>query len=161
MPRKVLTEEDRLEALRRLLAGLVAGVDVFDLSVAVFDLHPKNNTFPGEVFMHLGAETLEIVGVTREEPLRYEGLRETYLAECEFRGRDNRKIQFAIMCCAAARGGLKPDLLDEVIWWQTDDYWRYSLLAAVALIRACAERQGISVPELASGLADHLGVEVE
>jgi len=155
-----MTEEDRLEALRRLLAGLVAGVDVFDLSVAVADLHPKSDTFPGEVFMHLGAETLEIVGVTREDPLRYEGLRETYLAECEFRGRDNRKIQFAILCCAAARGGLRPDLLDEVVWWQTDDFWRYSLLAAVALIRACAERQGVPVPELAHRLAEHFGIEV-
>jgi len=156
-----VTEDDRLEALRRVLAGLVAGVDVFDLSVAVADLHPKNNTFPGEVFMHLGAETFEIVGATREEPLRYEGLRETYLAECEFSGRDNRKIQFAILCCAAAQGGLMPDLLDEVIWWQTDDLWRYSLLAAVALIRAGAERQGVSVPELAHQLADHLGIEVQ
>ena len=161
MPRRVVTEEDRLEALRRLIAGLVAGVDVFDLSVAVFDLHPKNNTFPGEVFMRLGAETLEITGVTRDEPLPYEGLRETYLAECEFRGRDNRKIQYAILCCAAVQGGLKPDLLDEVIWWQTDDFWRYSLLAAVALIRACADRQGVSVPELAHRLADHLVIELE
>jgi hypothetical protein len=149
-----------MEALRRLLAGLVAGVDVFELSIAVFELHPKNNTFPGEVFMLLGAETLELAGITRDEPLLYEGLRETYLAECEFRGRDNRKIQFAILCCAATRGGLKPDLLDDVIWWQTDDFWRYSLLAAVALIRATADRQGVSVPELAHRLADHLGIEM-
>ena len=160
MPKRVLTEEDRLEALRRLLAGLVDGVDVFDLSAAVFDLHPKNNTFPGEVFMHLGAETLELAGVTRDEPLLYEGLRETYLTECAFRGSDNRKIQFAILCCAAVQGGLKPDLLDEIIWWQTDDFWRYSLLAAVALIRACAERQGVPVPVLAHRLADHLGIAV-
>lgn len=159
MPRRVPTEEDRLEALRRVLAGLVAGVDVSEMSVALLDLHPKNDTFPGEVFMRLGVEALEISGVTKEEPLHYKGLREVYLAECEFRGRDNRKIQFAIMCCAAARGGLEPDLLDEIIWWQTDDFWRYSLLAAVALIRACAERQGVSVPELAHRLADHLGVE--
>ena len=159
MPRRVPTEEDRLEALRRVLAGLVAGVGVSEMSVALLDLHPKNDTFPGEVFMRLGVEALEISGVTKEEPLRCEGLREAYLAECEFRGRDNRKIQFAIMCCGAARGGLEPDLLDEIVWWQTDDFWRYSLLAAVALIRACAERQGVSVPELARRLADHLGVE--
>ena len=159
MARRVPTDEDRLGALRRLLAGLVAGVNVFDLSVSVSDLHPMNDTFPGEVFMRLGAEALEIAGITMDEPLRYEGLREAYLPECEFRGRDNRKIQFAMFCCAAARGGLEPDLLDEVVWWQTDDFWRYSLLAAVGLIRACAERQGVSVPELAHRLADHLGVE--
>ncbi len=158
---RVVTEEDRLEALRRLLAGLVAGVDVFDLSAAVFDLHPKNNTFPGEVFMRLGAETLEIARITREDPLPYEGLRETYLAECAFRGRDNRKIQFAILCCAASRGGLKPDLLDEVVWWQTDDFWAYALAAATALIRACAERVGEPVPDFVRRLREDLEPDVD
>ena len=161
MVRKGPTDEDRLEAQRRLLVGLAAGVDVFDLSDAPLDLHPRNDTFPGEVFMRLGADTLAIAGFTRDEPLPYEGLRETYLSECEFKGRENRKIQFALLSCAALHGGLKPDLLDEVAWWRTDDFWRYSLLAAVALIRACADRQGVPVPELAHRLADHLGIEVE
>ncbi len=160
MPREVPADEDRLAAQRRLLAGLAAGTDVLELSVALADLHPRNNTFPGEVFMRLGAEALEVAGVTRDDPLPYEGLRETYLSECEFKGKENRKIQFAILCCAALRGGLEPDLLDEVIWWQTDDFWRYSLLAAVALIRASAERQGMSVPELVRRLAGHSGIEV-
>lgn len=161
MVRKAPTDEDRLEAQRRLLVGLAAGVDVFDLSDGLFDLHPRNDTFPGEVFLRLGADTLAIAGFTRDEPLPYEGLRETYLSECEFKGRENRKIQFALLCCAALHGGLKPDLLDEVVWWQTDDFWRYSLLAAVALIRASADRQGMSVPELARRLGDHLGIGLE
>ena len=83
------TEEDRDEALRRLLSGLAAGADVFELTMSVADLHPKNNTFPGEVFMALAADALEIADVTRDNPIPYEGLRETYLSECEFRGRDN------------------------------------------------------------------------
>lgn len=28
----------------------------------MLDLHPKNNTFPGEVFMELAADALEIAG---------------------------------------------------------------------------------------------------
>ena len=32
--------------------------------------------------------------------------------------------------------GLSPDLLDEVAWWQTDDFWQYALYAAIAYIRA-------------------------
>ena len=102
-----------------------------------------------------------MLGNNRDEPLPYEGLREDYLSECEFKDRENRKIQFALLCSASLHGGLKPDLLDEVVWWQTDDFWRYSLLAAVALIRASADRQGISVPDLARRLGDHLGIVLE
>jgi hypothetical protein len=43
---------------------------------------------------------------------------EKYLGECKFQGRENRKIQFAILASASARGGIQPDLLDEVAWWQ-------------------------------------------
>ena len=30
---------------------------------------------------------------------------------------------------AALHGGTEPDLLDEVAWWQTDDFWQYALSA--------------------------------
>ena len=140
MVRKSPTEDDRLEALRRLLTGLAGGADVFELAESVSDLHPKNNTFPGEVFMRLAADVLEVADTTRDNPIPYEGLRETYLPECEFRGREDRKIQYTILTSASVRGGLETDLLDEVTWWQADDYWRYALYGAVALIRACADR---------------------
>jgi len=90
--------------------------------------------------MELAADALETVDITRYDPIPYEGLRETYLPECEFRGRDNRRIQYAILTSASVRGGLEPDLIDEVTWWRADDCWRYALYAAVALIRAGAER---------------------
>lgn len=106
------TEDDRDEALRRLLSGLAAGADVFEIATSVADLHPKHNTFPGEVFMELAADALEIADATRNEPIPYEGLRETYLPECEFRGRDNRRIQYAILTSASVQAGLEPDLLD-------------------------------------------------
>lgn len=160
MVRRVPTEADRVEALRRLLSGLAAGSDVHELAVALVDLHPKNNTFPGEVFMGLAADVLEAVGATRDEPIAYEGLREAYLPECEFRGRENRKIQFAVLTSAAVRGGFEPDLLDEVIWWPNDDYWRYALCAAVGLIRAAADRRGVSVSHLVQQLAELHGVEL-
>lgn len=154
MARKRPTEEDRVEALRRVLSGLVDGADVFELAASVADLHPKNDTFPGEVFMGLAADAMDIAGATREDPIRYEGLRETHLSECEFRGRNNRKIQYAVLTSASVRGGLEPDLLDEVMWWQADDYWQYALYGAVALIRAGAERLGVPVAHLATQLAE-------
>lgn len=145
MARKRPTEDDRVEALRRLLSGLADGADVFELTASVADLHAKNNTFPGEVLMRLAADALEVADAARDDPIRCEGRREDYLPECEFRGRENRKIQYAILTSASVQGGLEPDLLDEVVWWHSDDYWRYALYTAVGLIRASAERQGASV----------------
>jgi phage-related holin len=45
------------------------------------------------------------------------------------------------------QGGTEPDLLNEVGWWQTDDFWPYALFAAVAYIRATASRAGVPVPK--------------
>lgn len=56
-------------------------------------------------------------GFSRDASIPYEGLWETHLPECQFRGRENRKIQYAILTSAALRAGLEPDLLDEVVWW--------------------------------------------
>ncbi|MDJ0954805.1 MAG: hypothetical protein QNJ81_14100 [Acidimicrobiia bacterium] len=152
------TEEDRIEAIQRLLSGLEKGSDAHELAAAVGDLHPRTDTFPGEVFMELAADALDIAGISRDTSISYEGLREAHLPECGFRGRENRKIQYAILTSAALRAGLKPDLLDEVIWWQNDDYWRYALFATVGLIRAAADLQGIPVAQLARQIAEHHGV---
>jgi hypothetical protein len=148
------TEEDRTEAIRRLLSGLERGSDAHELAAAVADLHPKNNTFPGEVFMEIAADALEIAGISRHASIPYEGLREAHLPECSFRGRENRKIQYAILTSTSFRAGLKPDLLDEVAYWN-DDYWRYALFATVGLIRAAAALQGIPVTQLARQIAEH------
>ena len=154
MARKRPTADDHRTALHRLLSGLVSDIDLFDIVASVAALHPKNDTFPGEVFMGLAADTLELVGATRHDPISYEGLRETFLPECTFRGRENRKIQYALLTAASLRGGLDPDLLDEVIWWNSDDYWRYALFAAVAMIRAGAQRQGVPVARIVQELAE-------
>ena len=154
------TEDDRIEAIRRLLSGLANGADAHELVAAVADLHPKNNTFPGEVFMELAADAFDVAGVSRDGPIPYEGLREVHLPECGFRGRENRKIQYAILTSAARRAGLEPDLLDEIIWWRTDDYWRYALFAAVAIIRACSARSDNTVPEFVERLAQIHSLEL-
>jgi hypothetical protein len=53
---------------------------------------------------------------------------------------------------------LEPELLDEVGWWRADDYWRYALYAAVALIRAGADRQGVTIAQMVEQLADRYGI---
>jgi hypothetical protein len=160
VPRRKVTDDDRAEALRRFLVGLADGADANDTCREVWDLHPRDNTFPGEVYMRLAAEALEMSGADRTNPIPYEGLLDEYLPECEFRGRDNQKIKFALHTPAALHGGLDPDLLDEIVWWGTDDYWQYALLGAVALIRASAARLGVGVEDFATTLADRHHISV-
>ncbi len=159
MTRRQITDQDHREAVRRLLVGLAAGQDAVEVSAAVVDLHPKNDTFPGEVYMRLGAEALADT-VAAGGRVEYEGLRERHLDEVGFRGKENRKFQYAVLCSAAVAGGLEPDLLDEVVWWGTDDFWRYGLLAAVALVRASAEVCETTVGQVVAELAHRHGVSL-
>ena len=152
MPKRSPGESDRVEAMVRLLGGLARGEDVFEIASTILDLHPRYNTFPGEVYMGLASDALELAQVGRDNAIDYRSLLTEYLSECEFRGWDKRKIQYAILTTAALRGGIEPDLLNDT-HWRTDDYWRYALLACVAVIRACAVRQEISVSEFAERVA--------
>jgi hypothetical protein len=101
------------------------------------------------------------VRASRSEPLALEGMRERLLPELAFRGRQNKKLQFAILAAAALRGGTEPDLLDEVAGWQTDDFWQYALYAAAAYIRAAAGRVGVPVLQVWQELPQRDGLRPE
>jgi hypothetical protein len=150
--RKRPTADDALTARRVLLDTLSRNGDVFELASELAALHPRNNTFPGEVFLDVAADALDRCGASRADPLRLETLREQFLPECTFRGRDSKKFQYAVLAAAAVHGGTEPDLLDEVSWWQTDDFWQYALFAAVAYIRAAARRARVPVPQACQDL---------
>ena len=141
--RNLPTPRDAATARRILLDGLARDSEVAELAGELAPLHPRNNTFPGEVFLRVAVDVLDWCGASRVDPLALEGMRERFLPECARRGRQNKKLQFAILAAAALRGGTEPDLLDEVTWWQTDDFWQYALYAAVAYIRAAAGRAGV------------------
>ncbi len=145
--RKRPTPEDTVTARRILLDGMAREADVPGLVTELAALHPRNDTFPGEVFLRLAADALDWCGASREQPLTPEGIWERHLPECTVRGRQNKKLQYAILAAAALHGGTEPDLLDEVAWWQSDDFWQYALYAAVAYIRAAAHRAGVSVSQ--------------
>jgi hypothetical protein len=153
--RKRPTPQDAALARRILLDGLARGGDAGELAL----LHPRNDTFPGEVFLHLAADALDWCGASRAEPLALEGIRDRFLPECAFRGRQHHKLQFAILAAVALRGGTEPDLLEEVTWWQTDDFWQYALYAAVAYIRAAAGRAGVPVRQACQELAQRPGTQ--
>ena len=157
LARKLPTPQDAATARRILLDGLARGAEVAELAGELAALHPGNNTFPGEILLRVAADVLEWCGASRADPLALEGMRERLLPECAFRGRQNKKLQFAILAAAALRGGTEPDLLDEVAWWQTDDFWQYAMYAAVAYIRAAAERADVPVRQVCQELAQRDG----
>src|SRR5271170_6731332 len=143
--RKRPTPEDTMTARRVLLDGLARDADIFELVSELAPLHPRDNTFPGEVFVRVAADALEWCGASRADPLPLEGLRERFLPEGTFGGRRNAKLQFAVLAAAAVHDGTEPDLLDEVASWQADDFWQYAVYAAVAYIRTAASRAGVPV----------------
>jgi hypothetical protein len=151
--RKRPTPEDTVTARRVLVDRLARDADLFELVSELAPLHPRDNTFPGEVFLHVAADALSWCGASRADPLPLEGLRERYLPEPTFRGRQNTKFQYAVRAAAALQGGTVPDLLEEVAWWQADDFWQYALFAAVAYIRAAASRAGVPVRQACQDLA--------
>jgi hypothetical protein len=151
------TAQDAATARRILLDGMARDTGVFELAGELAPLHPRHNTFPGEVLLQVAADALEWCGASRAEPLALEGMPERFLPECAFRGRENKKLQFAVLAAAALRGGADPDLLGEVAWWQTDDFWQYALYAAVAYVRAAASRAGVPARQVGEELAQRAG----
>jgi hypothetical protein len=151
--RKPPTTHDAATARQILLDGLTHDVDVFEILNQLASLHPRQNAFPGEVFLRLAADALDWAGVDRARPVDQTGMRERFLPECSFTGRERRKQQFGGLAAAAQHGGVDVDLLDEVAWWQTDDFWRYAAYAAVAYIRLAADRAGVPEPEACRGIA--------
>ena len=157
MARTRPTPEDAATARRILLDGLARDAQVFELLGELEPLHPRNDTFPGEVFLRLAADALDWCRASRTNPLPLEGLRERFLPEASFRGRQNKKFQYAVLAAAALHGGTEPDLLAEVAWWQTDDLWECALYAAAAYIRAAASHSGVPVRQACQDLAPHEG----
>jgi hypothetical protein len=85
--RKRPTPEDTGTARRVLLDGLARDADIFELVSELAPLHPRDNTFPGEMFLHLAADALDWCRASRADPLPLEGLRERFQPECAFRDR--------------------------------------------------------------------------
>ena len=61
---------------------------------------------------------------------------------------EHHRFRFAVLAVAALRRGAESDLLDEVAWWQTDDFRQYALFAAIAYIRIAADRASVPVHQV-------------
>ena len=94
---------------------------------------------------------------TQKDQKQHSAHRERFLPEASFRGRQNAKLQYAVLAAAALHGGTEPDLLDEVASWQADDFWQYAMYAAVAYIRAAASLAGLPVRQACQDLDERPG----
>jgi hypothetical protein len=154
-PKKQPTPEDRSDAIQIVLAGLASGQDFDAVLEKLGALHIRNNTFPAEELLELASDAIDESGATTADPIDFEKIRERFLPEHRFSGKNQHyKSKYAISATAMIHGGVYPDLLDDAAWWQTDDLWIYSFFALLIFIRAAAERTGRSVEEVALSIAD-------
>jgi hypothetical protein len=160
-PRKQPTAEDRVQAIRVALSGIAAGADLADVGFELYPLHPKNNTVrSSSSWPPMRSRRRARLAKTRSSS---RGIRERYLPEGGAHTKaQHQRSKYALRAAAMIRGGgVGPALLDEIIWWQSDDLWVWALDAVVVYVRAAAERTGIPVTEIWARLARRHGVDLE
>jgi hypothetical protein len=141
------------------LNGLAHAEELSEIAARLAPLHPRHDTFPGEVLLDLAADAIAVSGASRRSPILFEGIRERYVPDGTAHTKaEHHKSKFALGAAAMLHGGVDPGLLDEVQLWQTDDLWYWSLEALVAYIRASADRIGQPVASVCRRLADDRGV---
>jgi len=86
------TPEDAATARQILLHGLARDARVPGLLGELEPWHPRNYTFPGEVFLSFAADALDWCEASRGGPLSLEWLRERFVPELAFRGRQHKKL---------------------------------------------------------------------
>ena len=148
------------QAEQIVIAGLARGEDLDELAEALRAIALRGDIVVGESLIRLAADALRLGGFSAAEPLEYDGLREKYLPEIEFRGRvSHRNSQYVLYAAAALRGGVLPDVYADAGWWQAE-LWQSALYAVVAYARAAAERRGESTADVARALAAARGESV-
>jgi hypothetical protein len=152
------TDDDRRAVIEIALSGLARGDDLDDIAARLAPLHPRHNTFPGEVLLDLAADAIGVSGATRQSPLKFEGIRERYLPEAFAHTKARyHKSKFALRAAAMLHGGVDPGLLDEVQWWRSDDLCYWSLEAVAVYVRA-ADRITEPVETVCRRIADEHGI---
>ena len=161
MPGRTPSAADHRTAITVALSGIAAGRELGDIARDLEPLHPRNNTFPGEVLLDLAADAIEESGATRDDPLDGERIRRRLLPEDRAHTKaQHYKAEFAVRAAAMIRGGVDPALLDEAAWWREDDLWFWALEALVIYVRAASERAGVSDAEICERIARRRDVRI-
>ena len=147
--------------MQAALSGVARLSDANDLSRDMARYSRRHEIFPADVLLELAADALDVAGVTRAQPIEYAGIRERFLAECEFRGNsDHQKSRYALRAAAMLHGGVRPDLGEDAGWWRVENLPLFALFAFVAFVRVAAERTGEPVAVIAGRIAARHGVAV-
>ena len=126
------------------------------LAVRPYDI--RGHFTPDVALLEVAAAGLGLACTPGSEPLEYEGLTDRYLPDLMLSGRTMRhRTRYAITAAACIRGGLHPDLLNEAGGWEPK-LWTYAVSAVVLYTRAAADRLGLSVPQIATKIADELSL---
>src|SRR3954451_3716600 len=144
-----------------ILSGLASGQeDPFELMLAIRPCDVRGHFTPDVALLEVAAVALGLARPAGTEPLEYEGLTDRYLSDIELSGRTLRnRTRYAIYAAACMRGGLHPDLLHEAGGWEPQ-LWTYAVSAVLLYSRVAAERRGTSVPQIATEIAEELGLPV-
>lgn len=148
--------QDAVHARRILLGGLARDARIVDLASELAPLHLRGDTFPGEVFLDLGAGALGWRRASLVNLVASAGHGSGSFRSARFVAA--RSISCGSLSCGS--GGSReaqPDLPDVVAWWQADDFWRYALFAAVPDTRAAADRVGVPARRVCRELAQRDG----
>jgi hypothetical protein len=66
-------------------------------------------------------------------------MRARYLPECTAHTKvQHQHSKYALRSAAMIRAGVDPGLLDEGIWWQSDDLWVWALNALAVYVRVAS-----------------------
>jgi hypothetical protein len=148
-------------AQQAVLTAMSRGEDIDGLTEAVAPSEVPQWFTPDVAILELAVTALELATPPGTDPLVYEGLREQYLPEVQFRGRtEHRNSQYALYAAACLRGGLQPDLLNDAGWWQTR-LWTYAVCALLIYARVAAERQQTTVEQVALDIAARHDINIE
>jgi hypothetical protein len=84
-----------------------------------------------------------LADIKRDQPLPTEDLIEQHLRELDFRNQRHlhERTTYALNLVAAIRGGLEPDIVNDMYWWCTRDIVEYAVIAATAYVCGCAHQQ--------------------
>ena len=133
------TDEDRHRAIEIALSGLARSDDLGDIAARLEPLHPRYDTFPGEVLLDLAADAIGESGASRQSSREFEAIPERHLpAGIAHTTAQHQNSKFALRAAAMLHGGVDPGLLDEAQLWRTDDLWYWSLEALAVYVRAAA-----------------------
>ncbi len=144
-----------------ILSGLASGNDdAFELMLSVRPYDVRSHFTPDVALLEVAAAALGLACPPGSERLEYEGLTDRYLADLMLDGRTVRhRTRYAIYAAACMHGGLNPDLLMEAGGWDPR-LWTYAVSAVVLYSRAAADRLGVPRSEVASRVAEELGLEL-